>query len=342
MTVAFLFPGQGAQRPGMLHDLPPGSETYRTLSDAAAFLGRPVGPGDDGADAFDSEGPMRTDTTAIQLALLIAGTAGARELAARGCRPDWVAGHSVGAVTAAVAAGALDLTDALDLVRLRAALMSAAVPTSDEYGMVAIGGLSQAQVERCAAQVRAEGLTVYASNVNAPDQVTVSGSVSGLDRVAALCRERGAKRSNRLGVPIPAHCALLDGVVAPLTDHLADLARAGRLRRPQCAWVTNIDGRPTRDPQRMAADLAQGVARPVRWYDATTGLYERGVTLFTELPPAGPLTALANAAFPHARSYAVGRDLDSAAVLMRRFKLPFGALPLPCSFSPYLHHQEPQ
>lgn len=324
----------------MLHDLPPGFETYRTLSDAAAFLGRPVGPGDDGPNAFDSEAPMRTDTTAIQLALLIAGTAGARGLAARGCRPDWVAGHSVGAVTAAVAAGALDLTDALDLVRLRAALMSAAVP-GDEYGMVAIGGLSQAQVERCAAQARAEGLTVYASNVNAPDQAAVSGNISGLDRVAALCRERGAARINSLHVPIPAHCSLLDGVVAPLTDHLADLARAGRLRRPQCAWVTNIDGRPTRDPQRMAADLAQGVARPVRWYDATTGLYERGVTLFTELMPAGTLTALADAAFPHARSYAVGRDLDSAAVLIRRFKLPVGPLSAPCSFSPYPHHQEP-
>ena len=122
MTYALLFPGQGAQRCGMLHQLPAGAETDRTLAEAADVLGRAV-PG-----ILDDANAMRGDTVAIQLALMIAGTATARTLTARAPDPGYCAGHSVGAVTAAVAAGLLDLPDALDLVRLRGTLMARAYP----------------------------------------------------------------------------------------------------------------------------------------------------------------------------------------------------------------------
>jgi malonate decarboxylase epsilon subunit len=312
MTYALLFPGQGAQRCGMLHALPAGAETDRTLAEAADTLGRPVPGTIDDADA------MRTDTVAIQLALVIAGTATARALAVR-APAAYCAGHSVGAVTAAVAAGVLDLADALDLVRLRGTLMARAYPAGSGYGMAALTGLGERRVAELAAQVRAAGQEVYAANVNAPEQITVSGSAAGIDRLVDLARAAGLQRVARLAVPVPAHCPLMAPVVAGLTARLTELHAAGRLRRPRCGWVGTVAGRVLRRPEQIAQDLAGGVARSVRWHDMTTALRERGVGLFIETSPGGSLTRLVTTAFPAVRAAAIDDvGLDSAVTLAAR------------------------
>ena len=118
MSVAFLFPGQGSQRPGMLHDLPDAAAVTDTLDEASEVLGRDV-------RALDSAEAL-TSTVSTQLALLVAGVATDRALAARGARPDMIAGHSVGGFAAAVSAGVLAFADAVRLVRLRALLMEEA------------------------------------------------------------------------------------------------------------------------------------------------------------------------------------------------------------------------
>lgn len=151
MSYALIFPGQGAQRCGMLHRLPPSAETERTIAEASDVLGRPVPGTLDDADA------MRADTVAIQLALVIAGTATARTFTARAPGPGYCAGHSVGAVTAAVAADVLDLADALDLVRLRGTLMARAYPADSGHGMAALTGLPERRVDELATQVRSGG-----------------------------------------------------------------------------------------------------------------------------------------------------------------------------------------
>jgi malonate decarboxylase epsilon subunit len=313
MSYALLFPGQGAQRCGMLHGLPAGAKTDRTFAEAADVLRRPVPGTLDDADA------MRTDTVAIQLALVIAGTATARTLASRAPEPGYCAGHSVGAVTAAVAAGVLDLADALDLVRLRGALMARAYPAGSGYGMAALTGLRERRVTELAARVHSEGHEVYASNVNAPDQITVSGSVAGIDRLVDLARAAGLQRVARLAVPVPAHCPLMDPVVAGLATRLTELHAAGRLRRPRCGWVGTVAGRVMRRPGQIAQDLADGVARPVRWHDMATALHERGVDLFIETSPGGSLTRLVATAFPAVRAAAIDDvGLESAGTLAAR------------------------
>ena len=155
MKILFTFPGQGTQHPGMLHNLP-GNE----LAQAREVLGPE-------ADALDSADALR-HTRAVQLSLLIAGVAWARELERRGVSPDIVSGLSIGAYPAAVVAGALDFADALKLVALRGDLMEQAYPHG--YGLTAIMGLTLSQVETLL-----EGSGAYVANLNAETQIVIAG-----------------------------------------------------------------------------------------------------------------------------------------------------------------------
>src|SRR5277367_811116 len=166
MTVAFLFPGQGSQSAGQLHHLPQHSEVTRTIHEASAVLGLDLGTLDT-AEALHS-------TAAVQQALLIAGVATARALMAEQVHPTAVAGMSIGAFGAAVACGTLSFADALPLVRLRGELMQATFPSG--YGLAAIVGLDEMQVEGIAERIRSKELPVYISNINAPLQIVVAGS----------------------------------------------------------------------------------------------------------------------------------------------------------------------
>ena len=131
MSSLFAFPGQGAQKPGMLHRLPDEPQIAAALAEAGEVLG-------EDALALDSAEALQS-TRAVQLCLLIAGVAGARLLMRDGLRPDYVAGLSIGAYPAAVTAGALAFADAVRLVALRGELMQRAYPQG--YGMTALSGL---------------------------------------------------------------------------------------------------------------------------------------------------------------------------------------------------------
>src|SRR5277367_3961987 len=185
MTVAFLFPGQGSQSAGQLHHLPQHSEVTRTIHEASAVLGLDLGTLDT-AEALHS-------TAAVQQALLIASVATARALMAEQVGPSAVAGMSIGAFGAAVVCGTLSFADALPLVRLRGELMQTAFPSG--YGLAAILGLSEVQVEGIVEQARTEELPVYVSNINAPRQIIVAGRDAALDAVIAQARQQGARRA---------------------------------------------------------------------------------------------------------------------------------------------------
>lgn len=317
MSSALLFPGQGSQTCGMLSNLPRSAATDRTLAEAAHVLHHELGP--HSADPLDSAQRMQEDSAAIQLALAIAGTSCARTLSELGATPNYVAGHSAGAYAAAVAAGVLEFADALELVRLRGALMTELFPPQRGYGMAALTGLPEARIGELAQRVQREGHDVFPANVNAPDQVTVSGSEAGLARITELARAMGVHKAVRLAVPVPAHCPLVQPVADHLASRLRDLAAAGRLRPPNRPYVGNIDARVLETADRIAHDLAHGTARPVRWHDATTALYERGVRLFVETSPGVVLTHLAAAAFPQARALAIDQSgIDSARLLLHR------------------------
>jgi malonate decarboxylase epsilon subunit len=305
MSVAFLFPGQGSQRPGMLHELPDHPAAHDMIPQATELLGRDVLELDT-SEALDS-------TVAAQLALLVVGATAARILVEEGGESDFVAGHSVGAFAAAVAAGALAYPDALRLVDLRASAMQEAYPRG--YGMGVVVGLDERTVSRLAVESGTPKSPVHAANVNAPLQVSVAGADEALERVLSLAREHGARRARRLAVPVPSHTPLMAPVAAELERALADVP----MNPPAVPYLSNVGGRALRDPEEIRADLARSVERPVRWHDATTLLFELGVRLFVELPPGRVLTDLASAAFPEARVIAVAdAGVGSAATLIAR------------------------
>ncbi|MFN2459757.1 MAG: ACP S-malonyltransferase [Candidatus Velthaea sp.] len=304
--IAFLFPGQGSQRPGMLRGvdaLPGGSATIAEGND---IFGADVRNADDVA-AYRS-------TVAAQRALFVAGVASARALAAADVRADAVAGHSVGAFAAAVSAGALAFADAARLVDLRARLMQGAF--ADGYAMGAVGGLDERAVTALASLASNDDTPVYAANINAPDQVVVSGNTEAVNAVLDAARVRGARSVRRLEVHVPSHTPLMRHIA----DELADAAARVAVTTPAMRYASNADGRIVRDAEAVRGDLSASLTRPVRWYDATRALYESGVRLFVEMLPATVLTELAAYAFPDARAVALETaGIASVAVLARRY-----------------------
>ncbi len=305
MSVAFLFPGQGSQCPGMLHNLPDYPAVRDMISQATEVLGR---------DVLELDTPEVLDSTiATQLALLIAGATVARILGEESGGADFVAGHSVGAFAAAVAAGTLAFPDALRLVDLRAHAMQEAYPHG--CGMGVVVGLDERTVSRLADESGTRKAQVHTANVNAPLQVSVAGTDDALEQFLNFARDNGARRAARLSVPVPSHTPLMASAAAELERALADVP----MDPPAVPYLSNVGGRALRDSEEIRADLARSVERPVRWHDATTLLFELGVRLFVELPPGDVLTRLAADAFPDARCVAVDESgVESALLLIGR------------------------
>ena len=306
MSILFTFPGQGAQRAGMLHALVPMPAARHTLAEASDTLGRDVLELDSGV-ALES-------SVAVQVALLVAGVATSRCLVDLAGPPDAVAGLSIGAYPAAVVAGVVSFADALRLVERRARLMEAAFPGG--YGMTAILGLERGPLGALVALVHSPQSPVYIANVNAPTQLVIAGAVDAMARVAALAQARGASGIKPIAIKVPSHCPLLDAPAAALALEFA----AVPMQPPRMRLYSASAARELRDPARIADDLACNMARPVLWHDTTMLAWERGAGLSIEMPPGNVLTKLAVAALPEDARCAAAADnrIDTLAVLMTR------------------------
>jgi malonate decarboxylase epsilon subunit len=305
MSIAYLFPGQGAQSPGFLHRLPNHPVVNATLDEAAAVLGMEV-MNLDTATALAS-------TIAVQLGLLICGVAVTRALAHEGLEVDAAAGLSVGAFGAAVACGVLSFADALPLVKLRGECMELAYPHG--YGMAAITGLDEQQVATIVEHVGGAGAQIYIANINAPTQIVVSGADRALDAVVETARQTGARRAERMAVAVPSHCPLLNPVARRLAAAMASI----EMHDPQRPYVSNRRARVVYDAEGVRDDLIHNVANAVRWHDSVTVLYELEVRLFIEPPPGTVLSRLAQQAFSEARAIGVEDvQLDSVVLLAER------------------------
>ena len=285
--VAFLFPGQGSQRPGMLVRLR-GSSIY---DEAGHVLGRELATLDT-ADAL-------AHTEAAQLALLIAAVADVRLLAEAGIRADFVAGHSVGAFAAAVAAGVIDFSAALELVALRGRAMTAAQP--EGFGMAAIVGVPERTVQAWIDEATRAGATLYLTNRNAERQFAVSGADADLHALVDRARSNGASKAMRLEVAVASHSPLMASVVPQLRQLLSRMT----LRAPRIPYASNHTARLVLDADAVAEDLAENVIHPVRWHEIMVALRERGVHHFVETRPGQVLTHLAGAAFDDVRAFAL-------------------------------------
>lgn len=297
MKILFTFPGQGTQHEGMLQNLP-----GTVLAQARDVLGAEV-------DSLDSSEALK-HTRAVQLSLLIAGVAWARELERRGVAPDIVSGLSIGAYPAAVVAGALDFADALTLVALRGDLMEQAYPHG--YGLTAIMGLTLAQVESLVA-----GSGTYIANLNAETQVVIAGPDDAMADVAKRAMAKGASKAPRLAVSVPSHCELLARPAQKLVEAFSHVT----LSRPRYAYLSGSTGRVLWQPERIADDLAMNMARTVRWQEAVISANEREARLAIEMPPGGILTCLTRQAAWEGESISLDRSgVDVAVHLAKRLR----------------------
>ncbi len=308
MTLAFLFPGQGSQIPGMLQQLPESRAVSDTFDEAASVLKADI-------RQYDKAEAMRS-TVAVQIALLVAGVATARLLIQEGVEPAYVAGHSVGAYGAAVTAGVLSFRDALLLVQLRATLMQQHFASG--YGMGVIVGLSQPLVQQLLGAASGRSEQVYLACVNTEVQVTVAGTISGVNAVLKEAQAKGASKTEMLRVSVPSHCPLLD----PIADDLEEAFSRIPLREPSIPYVANTTARLLRQSTAIRDDLIRDVARPVKWHDMTTQLYERGTGLFIAMAPGDILSSIAKASFPQAQSVAANSTtLESLLYLIKQENL---------------------
>lgn len=306
MSLAFLYPGQGAQVPGMLHQMPDHSRITATFEEAGQVLGQDI-------VELDTEKAL-SSTVAVQLVLLISAVASTRALQAEGIKFELVAGLSVGAFAAAVAAGALAFKDALPLVKLRAELMEKAYPRG--YGLSAVVGLNEQQLSKIVSEINQPNFPVFLANLNAPAQFVIAGSDAAMNAVLDRAKNEGARTAKRLQVNVPSHCALLKTVADELTRRMAKI----EIKRPDVIYMSNRRARALRDPEGIREDLATNIEHAVRWHDAMTVAYERGIRLFVELPPGRTLTDLVSAAFPDAQAVAFEQmRIDSLVKLIKRF-----------------------
>jgi malonate decarboxylase epsilon subunit len=225
-----------------------------------------------------------------------------------GIIPEAVAGLSVGAFAAAVHAGVLELTDCVRLVRQRAELMERNSP--ENYGLAAIVGLREEQVATLIHQANTADNPVYLGNVNAPDQIVISGSWKALQAVSNAALKAGARKAERLNVPVLSHSPLLNSIA----DTLTEAFRSVPLHRPRMVYVGNLNAREMRNAGEIARDLANNIAHGVRWYESTTVLQELGCSLFIEMPPGRVLTGLAQEYLPTIRSIALAKSSLSYVV----------------------------
>ena len=317
MSVAFLFPGQGSQVPGMLHNLPDHPAIARTLDEVSESLHADVRELDS-AEALQS-------TVSVQLALLASGVAVARALFEEGVNPEAVAGLSVGAFAAAVAANALNLADGVRLVKERGEDMVKLYPQG--YGLAAIVGLTERQVSALVEQAYTDQDPVYVGNINAPRQIVIAGSNQAIIKVLQAAEKSGARKAVRLNVSEPSHCPLLE----PVAKSLKTRMQAIHLQQPKMIYVGNVTGRALRSANEISEDLATNIAHGVRWYDSTTVLEELGCRLFLEMPPGHVLSELGREAFADVRTLAMSETslayVSEIVARRQRTKTDLGRVP---------------
>ena len=283
MKFALVFPGQGSQSLGMMAAYGDSSIVRRTFDQASAALGRDLWQL---VDAGPAEALNQTVNT--QPLMLTAAVAVYRLWCEQGGpAPAMVAGHSLGEYSALVAAGVLAFDAAVPLVELRAKAMQEAVPAG-AGAMAAILGLDASGVEAACAE-SAQGEVVQAVNFNAPEQIVIAGASAAVERAAAACKSRGAKRAVMLPVSAPFHCSLMQPAAEKLRLRLAEISFAA----PQIPVVNNVDALCLSDPQAIKEALVRQAAAPVRWVASMQAMAAQGVSHVYECGPGRVLSALA-------------------------------------------------
>ncbi len=302
--IAFIFPGQGAQKVGMGRALADAYPICReTFDEADAALGAPLS-----RIIFDGPDDQLTLTENTQPAILAVSTAAARYLTSRGLAPAFVAGHSLGEYSANVAAGTFAFGDALQLVQRRGRYMQEAVPVG-EGAMAAILGLDAEKVAQACTEA-ANGDVVSPANMNGGGQVVIAGARDAVARAGERAKALGARRVIALPVSAPFHCALMK----PAELRLAPELRALRVQSPRVPIVANVDAEVKRDAPQAIEALVQQVSSPVRWEAVVRRLASEGVTTYVEVGPGTALSGMVRRIHPEATVVNFGSPDDLGAI----------------------------
>ncbi|MFQ3334471.1 MAG: [acyl-carrier-protein] S-malonyltransferase [Woeseiaceae bacterium] len=280
---AAVFPGQGSQSIGMMHELYNESEIVReTVSEAAAILG---------FDLWElmQNGPDEklNNTLYTQPAMLVAGVASWRYYTSESPHsPSIMAGHSLGEYTALVCSGALAFEDAVDLVKCRAQYMATAVPLG-LGAMAAIIGLDDDVVIEACDEGKNKGI-VEAVNFNAPGQVVIAGSKVAVENTIDIAKKKGARRAILLNVSIPSHCELMLPAGAKLKEKLQSI----QLAIPSVPVINNVDVALYTDQNNLIEGLTRQISNPVRWADIIRYFIKKDIGISIEFGPGGILSGL--------------------------------------------------
>ncbi|ENV47971.1 malonate decarboxylase, epsilon subunit [Acinetobacter brisouii CIP 110357] len=306
MSSLWVYPGQGVQKPNMLHDLPHDDVVQSYFSRASQALGQ---------DVLTLDTPEALQSTrAVQLCLLIAGVLSSQQLLQKQLKPDYVAGLSIGAWAAAVVADVLSFEDAVRLVALRGELMQTAYPTG--YGMTAIIGASRTQVEHWINQVQQQSGQVYVANINAANQIVISGENAAMQDVVSLAQLQGVL-AKRLQVSVPSHCELLEQQAQTLAQAMQEV----EFKTAKIRYLSSSTARLMMSASQIRQDLAGNMACIVEWESTVQAAWERGVRLQLELLPGTVLTGLARRIFKEGSVMAFqGTRLDNIMIAMQQQK----------------------
>jgi [acyl-carrier-protein] S-malonyltransferase len=306
--LAYLFPGQGSQSPGMGRNLAEAfPESREVFCVADLELATPLS-----RVCFEGSADALAMTETTQPAVLTVSVAALRAIERAGLRPAAAAGHSLGEYTAYVAAGALDFRDAVRTVRLRGRLMQDAVPPG-VGAMAAILGLGESEVEQLCREA-AQGQVVAAANLNAPDQTVIAGHREAVDRAVRLACARGVRRAVPLPVSAPFHCSLMRPAAEALAPVLAQVAFSD----PLIPVYSNVDARPVTSAEAAREALVRQVASPVRWQQILEALLDDGFEGFLEVGPGRVLAGLMRRLDRGARVIPVA-DAEGVANAVREF-----------------------
>lgn len=275
---AFVFPGQGAQYPGMGKDLYDNSAEAKELFEKAnEILGFRI------TDImFEGDVEDLKQTKVTQPAIFLHSVLLAKTL--KDFHPDMVAGHSLGEFSALVANGTLNFEDGLKLVYQRALAMQKACEVEPST-MAAIVGLDDEIVEKVCADIND---IVVPANYNCPGQLVISGSVAGIDKACELLTEKGAKRALKLVVGGAFHSPFM----APAKDELAAAIKATNFAQPSCPVYQNVNAKPVSNPSEIKENLIAQLTAPVKWTQIVQNMIADGATSFTEIGPGKVLQGL--------------------------------------------------
>lgn len=280
---AFLFPGQGSQKVGMLAELAQQfavvGETFAEASEALGYDLWHIAQSGEGLDQTENTQPvLLTTSIALWRVWLDLG----------GVAPKYLAGHSLGEYSALVAANAMTLTDAVKLVHLRGKLMQSAVPQG-QGAMAAILGLDDAKVLELCAQANVDGQgSVDAANYNAQGQVVVAGNKAKVEAVMTAAKESGGK-AIALPVSVPSHCSLMK----PAAEKFAEALEQTAIQMPSIPVLQNVNAAIAIDVAQLRQNLTAQLYQSVQWTKTMQYLQDQGIQYVAECGPGNVLSNLA-------------------------------------------------